>query len=450
MSTESVADRVTSLVRALRTHGIRIGTGESVDAAQAVAALGLDHREHLREGLAAALLHDQGQRAVFDPVFDLYFPREVGAPERPRGEVDRDELRERLARALAANDRAAMSRIAAEAVDRFGGYDAGGFSSMQTLDRLRPQTLLAGIMASMRGQGGGSGAFTDRIEADEIRRRIEEFREQVRSEARRRVAERRGTDEMARRVPVLTPDRTVFLYAGKEQLAELRRTVHPLARKLATRLAARRRRAARGHIDLRRTLRGSLSTGGVPMRPVLRRRRPARPELVLLCDVSGSVAGFANFTMLLVQALHDEFSKVRVFAFVNRIDEVTDLIARGTADPEGLGERIATEATVTGWHGSSDYGSALGEFVERYETAVTPRTSVFVLGDARTNQMDPNVPALRRIARSARRVHWLNPEARSQWDTGDSAAGAYAEVVAMHECRTARQLSTLVGRLLPV
>ncbi|GAA2340987.1 VWA domain-containing protein [Streptomyces kunmingensis] len=452
MNTPSVADRVTSLVRTLRTHGIRIGTGESVDAAQAVAALGLDRREHLREGLAAALLHDQGQRAVFDPVFDLYFPREVGGPGLADGAFDREGLRERLAEALAAGDRAAMERLAAEAVEGLGRYDADGFSSMQALDRLRPQTLLAGIMAGLRGAGGGggSGAFTDRIEADEIRRRIEEFREQVRSEARRRVAERRGTDEMARRVPVRTPDRTVFLYAGKEQLAELRRTVHPLARKLATRLAARRRRAARGRIDLRRTLRGSLSTGGVPMRPVLRRRRPARPELVLLCDVSGSVAGFANFTMLLVQALHDEFSKVRVFAFVNRIDEVTDLIARGAADPEGLGGRIATEATVTGWHGSSDYGTALGEFVERYESAVGPRTSVFVLGDARTNQMDPNVPALRRIARAARRVHWFNPEPRSLWDTGDSAAGAYGDVVAMHECRTVRQLSTLVGRLLPV
>ncbi|MET9494206.1 VWA domain-containing protein [Streptomyces sp. NPDC006552] len=451
MSTPSVADRVTSLVRSLRTHGVRIGTGESVDAARAVAALGLDRREHLREGLAAALLHDQGQRAVFDPVFDLYFPRDVGAPVGPDGTFDRDELRERLAEALAAGDRAATARLAAEAVEGLGRYDADGFSSMQTLDRLRPQTLLAGIMASVRGAGGsGSGAFTDRIEADEIRRRIEEFREQVRSEARRRVAERRGTREMARLVPVRSPDRTVFLYASKDQLAEVRRTVHPLARKLATRLAARRRRAARGHIDLRRTLRGSLSTGGVPMRPVLRRRRPARPELVLLCDVSGSVAGFANFTMLLVQALHDEFSKVRVFAFVNRTDEVTGLIARGTADPEGLGERITAEAAVTGWHGSSDYGTALGEFAERYGSAVGPRTSVFVLGDARTNQMDPNVAALRRVARAARRVHWLNPEPRSLWDTGDSAAGAYGEVVAMHECRTVRQLSALIGRLLPV
>ncbi|MET9682928.1 vWA domain-containing protein [Streptomyces coeruleorubidus] len=446
-----VAERLTSLVGALRAHGVRIGTGETVDAARAVEALGLADRELLREGLAATLLHGTGQRQVFDPVFDLYFPRGVGDPEQQA--AGRDDLRDRLAAALAADDRALLGRLAVEAVDGFGGYgsapESDGWSSYQTLERLRPQTLLARVRDDVRGRGGSAG-FADRLLEDEIRRRIESFRALVAAEARRRVAERRGRDEIARRAVAPTADQVEFLFAGRARLAELRRTVQPLARKLATRLAARRRRASRGAIDLRRTLRGSLSTGGVPMKPVLRRRRPVRPELVLLCDVSGSVSGFSDFTMLLVQALHDQFSKVRVFAFVNRIDEVTGLLRHGTADPEGLGARIQAEATLTGWHGSSDYGMALGEFAERYGDAVGPRTTVFVLGDARTNMSDPNLPALRRIAERARRVYWLNPEQRSRWGTGDSAAPDYAELAEMHECRTARQLSALVGRLLPV
>ncbi|MEU6106045.1 vWA domain-containing protein [Streptomyces flaveolus] len=448
-----VTERLTSLVSALRAHGVRIGTGESVDAARAVEALGLADRELLREGLAATLLHTPGQRRVFDPVFDLYFPRRAGGPESaPAG---RDELRDRIADALAADDRALLERLAAEAVAEFGGYGSpgspgsDGWSSHQTLDRLRPQTLLARVRDDVRARGGGTG-FADRLLEDEIRRRIEDFRQMVASEARRRVAERRGRDESARRAVATTPDRVDFLLLGKDRLAELRRTVQPLARKLATRLAARRRRASRGSIDLRRTLRGSLSTGGVPMRPVLRRRRPARPELVLLCDVSGSVAGFSDFTMLLVQALHDQFSKVRVFAFVNRVDEVTGLLVHGAADPEGLGARIGERATLTAWHGSSDYGVALGEFAERYGDAVGPRTTVFVLGDARTNMGDPNLAAVREIAGRARRVYWLNPEQRSRWGTGDSAAPEYAELVEMHECRNARQLGALVTRLLPV
>ena len=449
-----VEGRITGLVGALREHGVRIGTGETVDAALAVEALGFTDRELLREGLAATLLHGPAQRAVFDSVFDLYFPRGVGGPE--QAPADREELRDRLARALAADDRALLARLAAEAVDGFGGYGgyggspgSDGWSAHQTLDRLRPQTLLARVRADVRGRDGGTG-FADRLLDDEIRRRIEVFRRLVGAEARRRVAERRGRDEIARRAVAPTADRVDFLYARRDQLAELRRVVWPLARKLATRLAARRRRAARGTIDLRRTLRSSLSTGGVPMRPVLRRRRPVRPELVLLCDVSGSVSGFSDFTMLLVQALHDQFSKVRVFAFVNRLDEVTGLLAHGRADPDGLGARINAEATLTGWHGSSDYGVALGEFTERYGAAVGPRTTVFVLGDARTNMSDPNLPAVRELARRARRVHWLNPEPRAQWGTGDSAAPAYAELVEMHECRTARQLGGLIARLLPV
>ncbi|MDV9177846.1 hypothetical protein R6V09_47955, partial [Streptomyces sp. W16] len=193
MSAAGVAERLTGLVGALRAHGLRIGTGETVDAAMAMEALGFTDRELLREGLAATLLHGTAQRPVFDPVFDLYFPRGIGAPQ---GETPgRDDLRDRLAAALAANDQAMMGQLAAEAVDGFGGYGnspgSDGWSSHQTLEWLRPQTLLARVRTSIRAQGGQSG-FADRLLDDEIRQRIEGFRRQVAAEARRRVAERRG------------------------------------------------------------------------------------------------------------------------------------------------------------------------------------------------------------------------------------------------------------------
>ncbi|MFJ2931371.1 VWA domain-containing protein [Streptomyces sp. NPDC087219] len=456
----TAATRLTGLVGALRAHGFGIGTGETVDAGQALEAVGFTDRERVREALAATLLHGEPQRPVFDRVFDLYFPLgHTRAAEAdgtaPAGPPDLAALRDRLAEALSTADGAALDRLAAEAVSGFGGFGSGpesdGWSSYQTLSRLRPETLLARVRERLRAAPGTEEPeFTERLLDDEIRRRIEAFRERVRTEARRRVAERQGRDRVARRAVGGTADTVDFLLAGRAQLDELRRTVRPLARKLATRLAARRRRASRGEIDLRRTLRRSLSTGGVPVRPVLRRRPPRRPELVLLCDVSGSVAGFAQFTMLLVQALHDQFSRVRVFAFVNRVDEVTGLIARGSADPAGLGDRILAEAELTGWHGQSDYGTALGEFADRYAEALGPRTVVFVLGDARTNGSDPNLAALKRIANRARRVHWLNPEQPALWGTGDSVAPAYAGLVEMRPCRNARQLGALIGRLLPV
>ncbi|MFJ6380838.1 VWA domain-containing protein [Kitasatospora sp. NPDC092039] len=465
------AARLTGLVRALRGHGLRIGPAETVDAAAVLDVLGFTDRERMRAGLAAALLRSEGQRTVFDAAFDLFFPLGVGTPEAVRadpppvpddpepprfGRPDplREQLRDRLAAALAADDRAAQARLAGEVVEAFGRYGTGGspgtggWSAQQALGRLAPETLLARVLAALR-EGQGTPDLSDLVLADEIRRRIRDFRALTAGEARRRVAELRGPERIAERAVAPTPDQVDFLYAGRDQLAELRRTVHPLARKLATRLAARRRRAARGEIDLRRTLRRSLSTGGVPLRPAYRLRRPARPELVLLCDVSGSVAGFADFTMLLVQAMSEQFSKVRVFAFVNRTAEVTGLL-RGGDDPARLAARILAEAEVTGYHGNSDYGSALGGFAEHHLDAVGPRTCVLVLGDARNNQRDPNLEALRRIAARARRVFWLNPEQPSLWPTGDSAALAYAGVVEMHSCRNARRLGELIARLLPV
>lgn len=471
--TADPAARLTALVRALRGHGLRIGPSETVDAAAVLDVLGLDDREQVRAGIAAAVLRSEAQRAVFDATFDLYFPLGIGVPEAVRadpppvpddpepprsGRPDplRDDLRERLAAALAADDRAAQGRLAGEVVEALGRYGTGstpgsdGWSAHQALGRLAPETLLARVLAALRPGGADPADPADRLLADEIRRRLQDFRALVAGEARRRAAELRGTDRIAERAVAPTADRIDFLAAGRDQLAELRRTVQPLARKLATRLAARRRRAARGRIDLRRTLRRSLTTGGVPLRPAYRLRRPARPELVLLCDVSSSVAGFADFTMLLVHAMSEQFSKVRVFAFVNRTAEVTGLLRTTDGDPARLAARILTGTKVMGHHGNSDYGAALGDFADHHLDAVGPRTTVLVLGDARTNHRDPNLAALRLIDARARRVLWLNPEQPALWPTGDSAAPAYAEVVEMHSCRNARRLADLITRLLPV
>ncbi|WP_026361027.1 vWA domain-containing protein [Amycolatopsis nigrescens] len=447
-------ERLVEFVEALREQGIQAGPSETVDAAAALEVLGLADRERVREGLAAALVRRGGQRSVFDAAFDLYFPLGVGATERARESgIDLEPLRDELADALAANDEQAMTQLAGLAVESLGGYGPGsgagsGWSAHQTLDRLQPRTLLVRVLAAIRA-GAGEAGFTERLERPEIRRRIDRFAGLVRTEARRRSAELRGREQVARHAIAPAADRVDFLLASRAQLAELRRAIQPLSRRLATRLAARRRRNTRGRIDLRRTLRRSLSTGGVPLRPAYRNPRPGRPEIVLICDLSGSVAGFANFTMLLVQALRDQFSKIRVFAFIDTTDEITRLVTNGEADPERLGERILAEAEVTTWDGHSDYGHALGEFAARYPDAVGPRTSVLILGDARTNGGDPNLAALRRIVAPAKHAYWLNPERTALWSTGDSAAQAYAELIEMHECRNVDQLSRLVTRLLP-
>ncbi|ONI81124.1 hypothetical protein ALI144C_21515 [Actinosynnema sp. ALI-1.44] len=446
----SVPERLVSFVEALREHSILAGPGETIDAARVLAVLGMDDRERVREGLAASLLRRSGQRTVFDQVFDLYFPVSVGG--RSDEPADLESLREQLVQALAAGTAGEQQALAQAAVDAFGRFGegsqgAGGWSAYQTLQRLRPETLLVRVLAALRADDPG---FMADVRRDEVRRQIAGFRRMVETEARRRTAELRGRETVARNAVAPPSDRVDFLTAGRAQLADMRRAIYPLSRKLATRLAARRRRARRGEIDIRRTLRRSIAFGGVPVKPAFKRRRPGRPELVLLCDMSGSVAGFAHFTLLLTQALRDQFSKVRAFAFVETTDEVTHLVKAGAENPAGLAARIHREAKLTRWDGHSDYTHSLQVFVDQWLDAVGPRTSVLILGDARNNGGDPNLPALRRIVGNARRAYWLNPESPRLWSTGDSLANEYATVVEMHECRTVHQLSELITRLLPV
>jgi uncharacterized protein with von Willebrand factor type A (vWA) domain len=205
------------------------------------------------------------------------------------------------------------------------------------------------------GGSGGSGAapaarragsrFADRFTRDELRAAVAEFRRRVEVESRRRNAEARGPERISRYAVRPPAEQTPFLLAGATEVQELRSTITPMAKKLASRMAAKRRRAARGEIDIRKTLRRSMSTGGVPMRPALKSRSPHRPDLVLLCDLSSSVAGFSRFTILLMQALAGQFRRIRIFGFVNVCDEVTetvlsappgsDLTADASATPHG-------------------------------------------------------------------------------------------------------------------
>jgi uncharacterized protein len=222
--------------------------------------------------------------------------------------------------------------------------------------------------------------------------------------------------------------------------------VQPLARKLATRLAVKRKRARDGRLDVRRTLRASLATGGVPAAPAFKARHVHRPELVVLCDVSGSVAAFARFTLLLCHALQGQFSRVRSFAFIDTVDEVTALLAAG--DPVEAISGLAAKADLVRLDGHSDYGHAFERFLGVYGDAVTPRSTVLVLGDARNNYRAANAWALAEVHRRARRVYWLNPEPVVSWDSGDSIAGTYARHCdRMVECRTLRQLAAFVEQI---
>jgi hypothetical protein len=268
----------------------------------------------------------------------------------------------------------------------------------------------------------------------------------VATEVRRRIAEETGVERTARLVVRPPLERLEFNRATRAELTALRREVYPLARRLATRLTAKHRHGRRGRLDFRRTVRASLSTGGVPLTTHHRPRRPHKPELVILCDASDSVSSFAHFTLLLTFALREQFTKVRAFAFIDSTDEITRFFQPGVDVADAM-TRLAREADLVWITGRSNYGHAIEVFADRYADAIGPRTSLLILGDARSNYGDLALPTLKRLVAGARHAYWLNPEPRRDWDTGDSAASAYDAVVPMFECRNLTQLLEFVEEI---
>ncbi len=346
-----------------------------------------------------------------------------------------------------------LAAMIARIVEAYGKYSSSrgpSFSSYQALKAMALDELEGKLLAGLLAPYGDEPTVTqEQIAKALAAQKIAQLRRMVDAETKRRTAEQIGRDHVQMYgIPQLS-ENVEFLRASGEQLRQMRRVVAPLARTLATRLAARRRRARAGSIDLRKTLRKSMSTGGVPIDVVLNKPRPARPELVVLCDVSGSVAGFSHFTLLLVHALRQQFSRVRVFAFIDTTDEVTHMFGP-EADLAVAIQRITREAGVFNRDGHSDYGNAFVSFMQAFPGVLSPRSSLLVLGDGRTNYRNPATDVLADMVTASRHAHWLNPEPKHLWGSGDSAAPRYQEVITMHECRSAKQLAAVIDQLLPV
>jgi uncharacterized protein len=455
----TLLDRHQAFVTALRGAGLPVSVAENLDAAGALRALDVLDRDQLRAGYAATLVKRHTDRAAFDTVFELFFPpiideppAEPADPERLRRRDDPElqQFRDRLAAALAAGDEPALARLAREGVGRFGAVagrtdGARTWSGHAAQTRISPQTLMARLLAAVLTDAdiGGLGERTARTTFET---RIARFRRMIDGEVQRRLAQDSGPERVAETAVRPSVDRLDLLSATRNDLVAIRREIQPLARRLAARLAIEQRRGRRGPLDMRRTIRESLSAGGIPMQTWHHPRRPRRTDLVVLCDLSESVAAFAHFTLLLVYALREQFTRVRVFAFVDDLDEVTDRFRPGTDVAEAITD-LARTARVHGWYGRTDYGRAFGAFSEHHLDAITPRSSLLVLGDARSNYGDPGAGALRRMVQRARRAYWLNPERHSMWDTGDSAASELGGIVPMTECRNLVQLAEFVRSL---
>ena len=293
------------------------------------------------------------------------------------------------------------------------------WSAYTALQRVSPAELVDRIVAGAAGRGphsrrrraawpaGGSARFTAQVEDD----------------ARRRIAEEKGPDHVADVAIRPSIDRLDFTAARKADLEEMRREIYPLARRLATRLTQEHHARRRGPLDFRRTVRASISTGGVPLVTHHKPKRPHRTELVVLCDVSGSVANFAQFTLLLVFALRDQFQKVRAFTFIDHVHEVTQHFKPG-ADVVDVMADLAASTVARRAVGPHQLRPRVHEVRRGARRRARPEV---VAADPRRRALQLHRPARSTCSRSwrrdARHAWWLNPEHRRHWDTGDSVAG---------------------------
>jgi uncharacterized protein with von Willebrand factor type A (vWA) domain len=477
-----VLDVLTGFIGELRAAGLPVSMSEAVDAAEAVHHVPLEDRQALKYALAATLVKSSAHWKAFETAFEVYFSLrgpgaggdagathdagevggegEQGGPGAGRGRggaggeaVSAEDLAEMVFRALRSANEAQLAALARQAVSRYAGMEpgrpvGGTYYLYRTLRNLDLDALLARLLDSARQDAGGRlTALEERLATDEFRSRLDRLRRQIEDEIRRRLVADRGAQALARSVRKPLPEDVDFMHATRDELAALRRAIHPLTRKLAVRLARKRRHGRRGPLDFRSTVRHSLSTGGVPVEPKFRYPRPAKPEIFVVADISGSVASFARFTLHLVYAISSQFSKVRSFVFIDGIDEVTRFF-EGADDVADALYRVNTEADVVWVDGHSDYGHALTVFWERWGEEITPRTSVLLLGDARNNYHASQAWVVQDISHRARHVYWLNPEPRTYWGTGDSILDEYAvHCDAVVECRNLRQLERFVAEL---
>lgn len=464
----SLLDRHIAFLDALRAAGLPVSLSEGLDAAEAVLTLGLDDRENLRAAYATTLVKKQPHRAGFDHVFDLYFPALVGDPTRPDAEtvepvetpdndegaggqlgdgpVDLAEFRDALTTALGMGDPDALQVLAREAVQRFGLIRGRGpgeqrWSSYNVMNRVSPDELIDKVLEGLMADLDRDPTMRRLVQAQ-----VEAFEAMVDAEVRRRAAEVRGPEHVAKYTVRKSIDQIDFTSARKSDLEEMRREIGPLARRLATRINKHKASKQRGQLDFRRTVRASISSGGVPLETHHKPRRPSRTDLVVLCDVSGSVANFANFTLMLVFALREQFNRVRAFTFVDEIHEVSDRFHPG-ADPIETMASLAASAQYASLWGRTNYGRAFSRFAELHSDALGPKTNLLILGDARSNYSDTATEVLKQMVEDSRHAWWLNPESPRHWNTGDSAAREYAKLVNMVECRNLVQLGDFIHDL---
>jgi len=447
-----LAAKLLGFCEELRGEGVAVGTSEILDAFAALEQVPWESQDDFREALAATIAKSQEDRRLFELLFERWFFRaaEAEAIEREVDEssegqrhegaerLDIEELREQIREAIVAGNDGEMRDLARLAIAAFGRQGEGSGVVGVDVQRIRRTLELTAGTQPQQGEAADGAAERPPIEREQLNR----FERHLRRELERELIERTETLPPSR--PLAELDRALPT-SPTQDLAAVHRAVSQMKRRLAT-LGHEQRGRRRGRtVDVRRTMRASLETGGVPLRLRYRPKRPRRPEIYVLCDVSTSVTSASVFFLSVLHALHDSFRKLRSFVFIERISEVTEIFEH-ERDFREIARRVSSEGGVADVSGYTDYGRVWLEFLTEISDDLDPRSTVIVLGDARTNGREPHAEVFAQVAERAGRLFWLNPEPKLYWNYGDSVMAAYERHCdGAFECWTTRHLENFVN-----
>ena len=441
--------------RAARGAGVKLSPAESIDAMRAVGKVGIADRAILRDTFLLTLAKTQDEKKALGDCFDLFFDQpEPQAPPEDRetdeqdtegsdpaagspGEASGGEQAEgpsQLAQMLLAQDRNEISAAIANAASAASLSDIRYFTQRGIFSgRILERMGIERLRDDLDDLQTTDPALAERLQnaLDGLRGTVRETVAQALMLYGREEAENLR-NEILRNAPLSRIE--------PRQVEQMRHLIRQIARRLRERYSKPRKRQRRGHLDVRRTIRRNAAWGGVPFLTAWKRRHRDKPKIVAICDVSGSVAKVSDFFLLLIHSLHEVVDDVRSFAFSGHLIEVSDILEKKS--PEEAMAEIMSKAGF----GSSDYGNSFADFENEFMNSLTPRTTVIVLGDARSNNLDPRADILRRIAERSKRVVWLNPEGRMAWGWGDSEMPRYSTFcTVVRQCATAQQLERAVS-----
>jgi uncharacterized protein with von Willebrand factor type A (vWA) domain len=442
-----LAPKLLGFCEELRSEGVAVGTSEILDAFAALDQVAWTSRDDFREALASTIAKSQEDRRLFELLFERWFFRSAEAEAIERGveeterrheggeRLDIDQLQEQIRQAILDGDDAQMRDLARLAIAAFGRQGEGSGVVGVDVQRIR-RTL--GLSAGQQPPAEDGAAEPVPIDRDQLNA----FERHLRRELERDLIERTSTLPPSR--PLAELDRALPT-SPTQDLAAVHRAVSQMKRRLATLGHEQRGRRKGQTVDVRRTMRTSLETGGVPMHIRYKPKRPRRPEIYVLCDVSTSVTSASVFFLSVLHALHDSFRKLRSFVFIERISEVTEVFEH-ERDFRIIAQRISSEGGVADVSGYTDYGRVWLEFLGEISDDLDPRSTVIVLGDARTNGREPHAEVFAQVAERAGRLFWLNPEPKLYWNYGDSVMAAYERYCdGAFECWTTRHLENFVN-----